>query len=66
MKAGFGTEEYFVWSRFDGATSVRDLILIEGTVFVRGRRDDRAGFGLVCLDVHEPRPFSPTRPSGHL
>ncbi|MBE7454836.1 MAG: hypothetical protein HS111_39995, partial [Kofleriaceae bacterium] len=25
MKAGFGTEEYYVWSRFDGATSLKDL-----------------------------------------
>ncbi len=30
MKAGFGTEEYYVWSRFDGATSLKDLILMTG------------------------------------
>lgn len=30
LKAGFGTEEYFVWSRFDGATTVKDLILMTG------------------------------------
>ncbi len=30
LKAGFGTEEYFVWSRFDGTTTVKDLILMTG------------------------------------
>ncbi len=35
MKAGFGTEEYFVWSRFDGATSVKDLILMTGLAIER-------------------------------
>ncbi|MBK7071835.1 MAG: tetratricopeptide repeat protein [Myxococcales bacterium] len=35
MKAGFGTEEYFVWSRFDGATSVKDLILMTGLAIDR-------------------------------
>ncbi len=30
LKAGFGTEEYFVWSRFDGHTTVKDLILMTG------------------------------------
>ncbi|KAB2883465.1 MAG: hypothetical protein F9K40_22990, partial [Kofleriaceae bacterium] len=30
LKAGFGTEEYFVWSRFDGNTTVKDLILMTG------------------------------------
>lgn len=30
LKAGFGTEEYFVWSRFDGATTLKDLILMTG------------------------------------
>jgi hypothetical protein len=30
LKAGFGTEEYFVWSRFDGNTSIKDLILMTG------------------------------------
>src|SRR5262245_34901579 len=29
-KAGFGTEDYFVWSRFDGTTTVKDLILMTG------------------------------------
>jgi hypothetical protein len=28
--SGIGTEDYFVWTRFDGATSVRDLILMTG------------------------------------
>lgn len=28
--AGFGTEEYFVWSRCDGAASLRDIILSNG------------------------------------
>ena len=30
MRAGISPEDYFVWSRFDGATSVRDLILMIG------------------------------------
>lgn len=30
LTAGFGTEEYFVWSRFDGATTLKDLILMTG------------------------------------
>lgn len=30
LHAGFGTEEYFVWSRFDGATTLKDLILMTG------------------------------------
>ncbi len=30
LKAGFGTEEYFVWSRFDGITTLKDLILMTG------------------------------------
>ena len=35
LKAGFGTEEYFVWSRFDGATTVKDLILMTGLAIDR-------------------------------
>ncbi|MBK9031208.1 MAG: hypothetical protein IPL61_07715 [Myxococcales bacterium] len=35
MKAGFGTEEYFVWSRFDGATTLKDLILMTGLAVER-------------------------------
>ena len=35
LKAGFGTEEYFVWSRFDGATSLKDLILMTGLAVER-------------------------------
>ena len=30
LNAGFGTEEYFVWSRFDGNTTIKDLILMTG------------------------------------
>lgn len=29
-RGGVGPEEYFVWTRFDGATTVRDLILMTG------------------------------------
>ena len=35
LRAGFGTEEYFVWSRFDGATTVKDLILMTGLAIDR-------------------------------
>jgi hypothetical protein len=30
LAAGVGPEEYFVWTRFDGATTLRDLILMTG------------------------------------
>lgn len=36
MTAAFGAEEYFVWSRFDGATSIKDLLLMTGLPIDRG------------------------------
>lgn len=36
MSASFGAEEYFVWTRFDGATSVKDLLLMTGLPIDRG------------------------------
>jgi tetratricopeptide (TPR) repeat protein len=30
MRAGLTTEDYFVWSRFDGATSLKELLLMTG------------------------------------
>jgi len=30
LAAGIGPEEYFVWTRFDGATTLRDLIVMTG------------------------------------
>jgi hypothetical protein len=30
LAAGVGPEEYFVWTRFDGATTLKDLILMTG------------------------------------
>lgn len=30
VAGGIGPEEYFVWTRFDGATSVKDLIMMTG------------------------------------
>jgi len=30
LRAGLSTEDYFVWSRFDGATSLKDLLLMTG------------------------------------
>jgi len=30
LKAGLSTEDYFVWSRFDGVTTLRDLLLMTG------------------------------------
>lgn len=30
VAAGMGPEEYFVWARFDGATTLKDLILMTG------------------------------------
>jgi|GEM_PF-1090252 len=59
LKAGFGTEEYFVWSRFDGATTVKDLILMTGLAVDRAiaivRQLRRAGAILV---PHEEAPAS--------
>ena len=36
MSAMFGAEEYFVWTRFDGATSLKDLLLMTGLPVERG------------------------------
>lgn len=36
MSASFGAEEYFVWTRFDGATSLKDLLLMTGLPIDRG------------------------------
>jgi hypothetical protein len=36
MSATFGAEEYFVWTRFDGATSLKDLLLMTGLPIDRG------------------------------
>ncbi len=36
MTAAFGAEEYFVWTRFDGTTSLRDLLLMTGLPIDRG------------------------------
>ncbi|HVV82973.1 MAG TPA: hypothetical protein VHE35_07820 [Kofleriaceae bacterium] len=36
MTAAFGAEEYFVWTRFDGATSLKDLLLMTGLPIDRG------------------------------
>ncbi|MCA9676320.1 MAG: hypothetical protein KC464_14880, partial [Myxococcales bacterium] len=30
VSAGVGPEDYFVWTRFDGATTLKDLILMTG------------------------------------
>ncbi|HTJ40790.1 MAG TPA: DnaJ domain-containing protein [Kofleriaceae bacterium] len=30
LRAGLSTEDYFVWSRFDGTTSLKDLLLMTG------------------------------------
>jgi tetratricopeptide (TPR) repeat protein len=30
LRAGLTTEDYFVWSRFDGATTLKDLLLMTG------------------------------------
>src|SRR5262245_8484195 len=30
LRAGLSTEDYFVWSRFDGTTSLHDLLLMTG------------------------------------
>jgi len=60
MKAGFGTEEYFVWSRFDGATTVKDLILMTGLPVDRAvtivRRLRVAGAILLPGETSAPTP----------
>lgn len=58
LKAGFGTEEYFVWSRFDGATTVKDLILMTGLAIDRAvaivRQLRRAGAVLAPGETAPP------------
>jgi hypothetical protein len=63
MKAGFGTEEYFVWSRFDGATSLKDLILMTGLAVERAiaivRALRAAGAILLPGEAAPPRAAAP-------
>lgn len=69
LKAGFGTEEYFVWSRFDGATTVKDLILMTGLAIDRAvaivRQLRRVGALLAPgeTDVPMPPPGAGARPA---
>jgi len=61
MKAGFGTEEYFVWSRFDGTTSVKDLILMTGLAVDRAVaivRDLRRRGAILAPGETEPPAFA--------
>lgn len=56
MSATFGAEEYFVWTRFDGATSVKDLLLMTGLPIDRGIAIVRAlrKVGAVLLPGEKP------------
>lgn len=66
MKAGFGTEEYFVWSRFDGATSVKDLILMTGLAVDRAVaivRDLRRRGAILTPGETEPPSFAAAPPT---
>ncbi|MBL8625433.1 MAG: tetratricopeptide repeat protein [Myxococcales bacterium] len=66
MKAGFGTEEYFVWSRFDGATSVKDLILMTGLAIDRAVaivRELRRRGAILAPGETEPPSFAAAAPA---
>ncbi len=56
MSAAFGAEEYFVWTRFDGATSLKDLLLMTGLPIDRGVAIVRAlrRVGAVLLPGEKP------------
>jgi hypothetical protein len=56
MTAAFGAEEYFVWTRFDGATSLKDLLLMTGLPIERGVAIVRAlrRAGAVLLPGEKP------------
>jgi DnaJ domain len=51
LRAGLSTEDYFVWSRVDGATSVKDLLLMTGFTIEHGVAIVRRlrGLGAVLL-----------------
>lgn len=65
LKAGFGTEEYFVWSRFDGNTTIKDLILMTGLPTERAVEIVRTLFQRGALEVvgAPPRPASTPPPA---
>ncbi len=65
MKAGFGTEEYFVWSRFDGQTSVRDLVLMTGLPVERAIAIVRQlrTVGAILLPGETTAPAAPAAPA---
>jgi DnaJ domain len=66
LRAGLSTEEYFVWSRFDGATSLRDLLLMTGfavdhaIAIVRRLR----GLGALLLPGENPATLAARAPAG--
>ncbi len=58
MAAGIGPEEYFVWSRVDGSTTVRDILMSTGLPIDRGMAIMRRLYelGAVMLPQGPPRP----------
>ncbi len=64
IQAGIGPEDYFVWSRFDGATTLKDLIVMTGLPTPRAvdivRRLRTAG--AILLPHEQPAAAAP-RPS---
>lgn len=61
MKAGFGTEEYFVWSRFDGNTTIKDLILMTGLPTERAVEIVRTLFQRGAIEVPGAAPPAATQ-----
>src|SRR5687767_10477457 len=68
LEAGFGTEEYFVWSRFDGTTTLKDLILMTGLPVERAvaivQRLWQTGAIMIpgAAPATQPRPKQPSQP----
>ncbi|HUQ04436.1 MAG TPA: hypothetical protein VM261_18175 [Kofleriaceae bacterium] len=63
LKAGFGTEEYFVWSRFDGTTTIKDLILMTGLPTERAIEIVRALYTRGAISPAVTTGRAPTTPS---
>lgn len=61
MAAGIGPEEYFVWSRVDGSTTVRDILMSTGLPLDRGMAIMRRLYelGAIMLPQGPPRPAAP-------
>jgi tetratricopeptide (TPR) repeat protein len=66
VAAGLGPEDYFVWTRFDGQTTLKDLILMTGLATPRAldivRKLRALGAILLPNETIPPKPFAPPPP----